>query len=103
MKAHLPPAAHSLYYNDQIGNISTSDTRKTALEVGSVEGVPLMCCISARTGKVQCVVWHTLLLHCPPPMAAAAYPELQKLLPGCAALRVLAWAQSFFCWCRVCR
>lgn len=32
IKAHLPPAAHSLYYNDLIGNISSSHTRKSMKE-----------------------------------------------------------------------
>ncbi|KAF5825484.1 Ribophorin I, partial [Dunaliella salina] len=29
MKARLPSSAHSIYYVDQIGNVSTSDVRKT--------------------------------------------------------------------------
>jgi hypothetical protein len=31
--SHLPPSAHSLYYRDLIGNISTSGVRKSAKEV----------------------------------------------------------------------
>ncbi len=33
LKARLPASAHSLYYVDIIGNISTSAVRKTATEV----------------------------------------------------------------------
>jgi hypothetical protein len=33
VKAHLPAAAHSLYYRDIIGNISSSDTTHTSKEV----------------------------------------------------------------------
>jgi hypothetical protein len=33
VKAHLPAQAHSLYYKDIIGNISSSDTTHTSKEV----------------------------------------------------------------------
>jgi hypothetical protein len=39
VKAHLPAQAHSLYYKDIIGNISSSDTTHTTKEVRPAGGL----------------------------------------------------------------
>lgn len=39
VRAHLPAAAHSLYYKDIIGNISSSDTTHTSKEVSWARGM----------------------------------------------------------------
>ncbi len=45
MRARLPPAAHSLYYVDLIGNISSSAVRRTSAEVrGPQAPLPLDTC-----------------------------------------------------------
>jgi len=48
LKAKLPPSAHSLYYVDQIGNVSTSDVRKTSAEVRRLEGLCACACLGTQ-------------------------------------------------------
>jgi hypothetical protein len=49
VKAHLPAQAHSLYYKDIIGNISSSDTTHTSKEVRRDQGQ----CSAVHTFCVQ--------------------------------------------------
>jgi hypothetical protein len=52
LKARLPPSARALYYKDLIGNVSSSNTRRSLKEVGRV------CCVC------MCVCWGSGVFAC---------------------------------------
>jgi hypothetical protein len=69
MKAKLPASAHSIYYVDQIGNVSTSDVRKNSAEVRS------LAIDSRHTGNIQVrgSDWQRVYLGCAQELSRGAF------------------------------